>query len=262
MNKIKYSIIIPICNRNFGLSCCLTCLTMQTFPRSQFEVIIADDGSHEDTLKIVRQFASSLNMKYFWHKDVGFTAAAVRNRGVDLMNRQSDTILFLDSEIIFRKNWLSEYNRFHEEFPDCVICGRYDFLYPLNFTVEDIIKNFDDIVTQRIGVAFIPPDGEPVWPDIRQSVWSEKPRKGGGAMLGGNLLMPKKIFLEAGGFDEEFIGHGGEDCDLGKTITELGYMMVFSPKMMGWHLYHPRNMRRNMVELRQNIARIGKKHKK
>jgi len=270
---IKYSIIIPVYNRTFELECCLTCLFKQGFDFNKFEVIVCDDGSQDDILSVVQKFANpDFNIKYFWQPDKGFRAGQARNRGVELMDENSDAIIFVDSDIIVRDNWLATYHNLHNQFPNCVICGRYDFLLPMKLTLGDILLRFDLVISNRINVQYIP-KGELIGADIRQSLFerdrkyrdnlSERPVSGsGGALFGGNVLIPKKIFLEVGGFDENIVGHGGEDSDLGQTIDELGYKFIFTDEVMGWHIWHERNQEANIESLKKNIKYIDSKHKR
>jgi len=269
----KCSVIIPVYNRTFELRCCLTCLFKQEFDFNKFEVIVCDDGSQKDILSIVQEFANlDFNIKYFWQPDKGFRAGHARNRGVELMDENSDIIIFVDSDIVVRNNWLAAYYELHNQFPDCVICGRYDFLLPMKLTLEDILYRFDLVVSNNLNVLYIPRN-ELIGQDIRKELFerdtkyrdnpSERPIKGsGGALFGGNVLIPKKIFLEAGGFDENIIGHGGEDSDLGQTIDELGYSFIFTDEVIGWHIWHERNQEANIESLKKNIKYIDSKHKK
>jgi len=267
---VNHSIIIPVYNRLKELECCLVCLLQQTY--NEFEVIIADDGSSVDTLGLVKKFIPDLNIKYFWQPDRGFRAGQARNRGVALMDKRSDTIIFLDSDIIIKKDWLKTYDKLHRKYPECIVCGRYDFLLPMHVRVEDVMNRFDEVVSNRLPIRFIP-RGELLGADIRQSLFKrdkklrnkkkERPKSGsGGALFGGNVLIPKKAFLEVNGFDEKIIGHGGEDSECGMRLDEVGYKFIFTDEPMGWHIWHKRNQQKNIKSLKRNISYIDKKHKK
>ncbi|MGZ8917160.1 MAG: glycosyltransferase family 2 protein [Methylobacter sp.] len=60
---------------------------------SNWEMIVIDDGSIDDTAKIVKQFADS-RIRYFYQENRGVSAA--RNYGLGLM--QGDFMLFLDAD--------------------------------------------------------------------------------------------------------------------------------------------------------------------
>lgn len=258
-----YSVIIPVYNRVHNLECCLACLMRQEF--ADFEIIVCDDGSDEDTLSLVRKYD---RIKYYWHPHSGFRAGQVRNRGVSLSTEKADSVIFLDSDVIVRSNWLAEFDRLHREFPKAVVCARYDFLMPMEVKVEDVIHRFDDVICNQLPILFIP-RGELVGTDLRAKLFMEGEKKHlpgsrrGGAMQGGNTLVPKEVFEKVGGFDENIVLHGGEDSDCGQSIEELGYGFVFSMGPMGWHLYHKKKPQAELwQDLYKNIKYIDAKHKK
>jgi len=230
-----------------------------------FEIIVCDDGSDEDTLSLVRKYD---RVKYYWHPHSGFRAGQVRNRGVALSDKRTNSVIFLDSDVIVRSNWLTEFDRLHREFPKEVVCARYDFLMPMEVKVEDVIHRFDEVISNQLSILFIP-RGELVGADLRAKLFMEGEKKylpgtqKGGAMQGGNTLVPKKIFGEVGGFDENIIRHGGEDSDFGQTAEEQGCGFVFSMAPMGWHLYHRKKPQAELwQDLYENIKYIDAKHGK
>ena len=48
------------------------------------EVVICDDGSRSDSRNLIMHLQQNFpcNLKYVWHEDVGFRAAAIRNKGI------------------------------------------------------------------------------------------------------------------------------------------------------------------------------------
>jgi GT2 family glycosyltransferase len=54
---------------------------------------------------------------------------------------------------------------------------------------------------------------------------------------GGAMLVDKKIYLETGGFDEDFFAFF-EDVDFGWRLWILGYKVVFAPTAVGYHRHH------------------------
>lgn len=254
-----YSIIIPVYNRNPELECCLVCLVRQEFDEDKYEIIIVDDGSDMDTLSLVKKFGIK---KYFWQSHAGFRAGQARNKGVSIMDKNSDTIIFLDSDIITRPDWLSEFDKLHRQEPDCVICARYDFLLPMMVIPQTVVRKFDEVVSNRLTILHSPV-GEWVGADMRVDLFKkgEKPHSDSpGCLFGGNTLIPKRIFLEVGGFDENMTEHGGEDTELGLRLGDLGCKFVFSERPMGWHLWHERNQAKNIESLERNVEYIDKKH--
>jgi glycosyltransferase involved in cell wall biosynthesis len=95
MNNVrpKVSIIIPTYNRGENLRICLNSLVEQTY--KNFEVIICDDGSTDDTKNVIQDFVSKLDVVYDYDINWGGPARP-RNRGIRIS--KGDFIAFLDSD--------------------------------------------------------------------------------------------------------------------------------------------------------------------
>lgn len=89
---IKFSIIIPAYNAGKTLGRCLDSLKAQTY--MDFEVIVVDDGSSDETVKVAERYLTSLDLKIINGPHSGVSSA--RNRGIDLS--QGDWVTFLDAD--------------------------------------------------------------------------------------------------------------------------------------------------------------------
>lgn len=90
------SIIIPTFNRCTLLRRALNSIAIQTFPH--YEIIVIDDGSTDDTAKMINRFFP--NVKYYYQTNSGVSSS--RNKGLSLA--RGDWIAFLDSD----DQWLPE----------------------------------------------------------------------------------------------------------------------------------------------------------
>src|SRR3984957_4774552 len=95
MDPPQASVVIPTYNRSDKLSMTLDTMTEQDIDPSRFEVIIADDGSSDDTADVAKSFAGRLRLKYYYQEDEGFRAGAARNGGARLA--AAPVLIFLDS---------------------------------------------------------------------------------------------------------------------------------------------------------------------
>lgn len=93
INTPKVSVVIPTYNRAQDLRRCLDSLKAQDF--DDFEVIVCDDGSTDDTSDVVDEYVSSLHVIYSYGENFGGPAKP-RNRGVNLA--RAEYIAFLDSD--------------------------------------------------------------------------------------------------------------------------------------------------------------------
>jgi len=259
-----FSVIIPVKERNNNLDCVLKCLELQDFDKSKFEVIICDQGKSELAINIVNKYYEILDIKYYYQYMDFFGAGHLRNKGIAIA--KYDNIIFLDSDIIFKKDWLSTYDKQHTEYPEAIIISRYDWMKPMNVNPDDIVNKFDEVITQSF-----PQTGEWIGgvhgddPRITSGTFTAEdkvvPNLGYAlGMFGGNILIPKKYLLEVGGFDENIKGHGGEDAELGLTFESKGFKAMFSEKTRGWHLNHYRDQEKNAAEVKINIDYIDRKH--
>jgi glycosyltransferase involved in cell wall biosynthesis len=87
------SVVIPVFNRSWQLHRALSSLKEQTF--SKFEVIVCDDGSHDDSVAIAKEFVGELNLQILQMPNSGGPATP-RNRGVAVA--RGEWIAFLDSD--------------------------------------------------------------------------------------------------------------------------------------------------------------------
>jgi len=259
--KYDFSIIIPVYNRLKELECCLLCLMRQDF-HGLFEVIVCDDGSINDTISLVRKFdEEGMDIKYIWQPDRGFRAGHARNKGAAIA--KGEHLIFLDSDIIVEKTWLSEYSRIYRETKCGIICGRYDFLLPMIYTVNDVMDNFSKVVSNQLELLEVPKN-QFFGADMRMEMFAkgEVKQESGGPLFGGNVLISKHIFESVGGFDENIILHGGEDACLGLALEQAGWQFVYSSGPMGWHLYHYRDQIKNEQSLLRNVDYIDRKFHK
>jgi glycosyltransferase involved in cell wall biosynthesis len=90
---LKFSVIIPTYNRSKELSEALGSLVNQKF--TDFETIVCDDGSIDDTKKIVESYRNRLNIVYYYEDNWGGPARP-RNNGLKIA--KGEWICFLDSD--------------------------------------------------------------------------------------------------------------------------------------------------------------------
>ncbi len=57
-----------------------------------------------------------------------------------------------------------------------------------------------------------------------------------------NFAMRRATFLRVGGFDERYVGYGGEDTDFGRVVAEAGVPLRWCRGARAYHQYHPHHM--------------------
>lgn len=89
---MKYSIIITTYNNGKYIKRCLDSIMAQT--KKNFNIIIIDDGSTDNTKEVVKPFLKNENIKYFYKKNTG--VADSRNYGISKV--KTKYFLFVDSD--------------------------------------------------------------------------------------------------------------------------------------------------------------------
>lgn len=92
MHKPKFSIITPTYNRAYVLWKAI--LSIQNQSITDWEMLIIDNGSTDDTKKLLAEFQDDLRIKYFVQQNQGPSVA----RNLGLKNALGDVIVYLDSD--------------------------------------------------------------------------------------------------------------------------------------------------------------------
>lgn len=115
-----FSVIIPLYNKEFSIKNTIQSVLNQTF--QEFEIVVVNDGSTDNSIKVVEQF-DDFRIRIINKQNGGVSSA--RNLGIKHSNYQ--WILFLDADDQIYNNCLETYKR---------ICEKYSF-------AELITTNFD-----------------------------------------------------------------------------------------------------------------------
>lgn len=114
----KVSIIIPIYNTAKYLDTCLNSILKQTY--QNLEIILVDDGSTDDTSKIIDNYAKKNKRIIVFHqKNRGQSAA--RNAGIKLAT--GDYISFIDSDDTVKPNFITELLEVYNNETALSVCG-------------------------------------------------------------------------------------------------------------------------------------------
>jgi GT2 family glycosyltransferase len=212
--KSIVSIIIPAYNNLFFTKKCLESIYKHT-ELNDVEIIVVDNASSDKTrkfLKSERKVVPILN-------DTNLNFSGANNQAAKIA--QGDLLIFLNNDTEVRKNWLIEIKEALNRNKNAGAVG-VKLLFP-------------DGTIQHAGVA-ISEDKIPRHIYYRSNpnkifINKERPFQ---VLTAACLAVPKRIFNEVGGFDEEYV-NGLEDADLCLKIREKGYDIIFSPKSVVIH---------------------------
>jgi glycosyltransferase involved in cell wall biosynthesis len=105
----KFSVIIPLYNKEKYITGCLQSVVRQTF--SDFEIIVVDDGSSDNSVDTINKTIHDDRMRVISQKNAGPSAA--RNTGIKAA--LGEWIVFLDADDSFLPWALSTFDRLIEE---------------------------------------------------------------------------------------------------------------------------------------------------
>lgn len=115
--KPKISVIVPIYNVEEYLDKCLDSLVNQTL--KDIEIILINDGSPDNSEKIVKKYIKEYGEKIIYHKKENEGQGIARNYGIDLA--KGEFISFVDSDDYIDKTMFEKlYNKYLEEKSDIV----------------------------------------------------------------------------------------------------------------------------------------------
>jgi len=267
MTKIAF--IIPVYNRVQNLRLVLHALSLQTDPF--FSVVVADDGSTDDPAAVVTEYAEQMQVRFCTQEHAGYRVSRVRNNGVRACSRPQALThyWFIDSDVMLNRYAVESIRPFLTENPSIVVCGRYDWLPPMHITTKDVELHWNKVIRGELPVL----DGQDSSSiggheiigqrrhmDVRKNAnWSNTvPSLCTGATLSGNLIVPCAAFHAVGGFDQKIEGQG-QDCDFGKMLGREGVQMIFSDAIIGFHLYHYRDLEFCATSVKKTIAYMKEK---
>lgn len=258
--KPEISIIISIYNKIDLLLLVLKSLELQTY--KNFEVILSDDGSNNDSISKIKEFemAYKFNIKHIWHPDNGWNKNAILNKSI--MAADSGYIIFVDGDCLLHHKFIEEH--YINKEPNKILAGRR--------------VNLSKRVSEKLSLKLI---GEgylnnnilkgSIWDslkadakDVEQGIFIKSPlirrylnRKDKG-ILGSNFSVAKQDLLVVNGFDERFFyPAAGEDTDIEARLRRSGLTVkTIRNQAIQYHLYHkalPRAEER-LVYLDENNA--------
>ncbi len=225
--RLKVSIVIPTHNRKKILAKTLDCLMLQGYPNNQYEIIVVDDGSRDGTKEMVKsKTRPEIVLRYFYQKQRGPHFA--RNLGIK--KARGEIVIFVDSDIFAPPNFILEHVKSHEALGDVVVSG------PTVRTgnVDNVFANINRRKTKKLLFDFSGP-----------------------SLITANLSVKRRFLIRVGGFDEEFIGYGWHDWELGLRLKKLGLKVKRNINALAYHYKRKTNLS-DLPSLREKGRQRGR----
>jgi glycosyltransferase involved in cell wall biosynthesis len=233
----RVSVIVPTKARPELLRRCLVALINQSFDRSAYEIIVADDGPDAETRRVVESVASlaarvpktnGTQSSLIRYVPVfgSHGPAAARNAGLRMS--RGEIVAFTDDDCIPGRDWLQA---------GCAV--------------------FVDGIAGASGRVVVPVSKRPTDYELNAS------RLELSEFVTANCFYRKKALLAIGGFDEQFSDAWREDSDLFFRLLKKQTKLVSAPDAVVVHPVRPASWGISLVQQRKNLhnALLYKKHK-
>ena len=250
------SFIISTYNRHDALICVLESLNKQN--NLSFEVIVADDGSTDETKKAVKEFrnVSKYHVEHVWQEDTGFHLAQIRNKAV--AKSKGDYLVFLDGDCVAfpdfvdRHLLLAEKGYFvrgsrvmlSEEYTSQYI-NNHDDASKLSF-INLVKLRFEKKINRILPLFYIP----------LGKIRKLKKMKWYGAK-GCNIAIWRSDYFAVNGFDERYVGWGREDSDIVIRLIRSGVLRkegIYAITVL--HLWHSMSDRSQLSDNDEKLKSI------
>jgi glycosyltransferase involved in cell wall biosynthesis len=251
------SIIVTTYNREDALDAVLRSLARQD--DSDFEVIIADDGSGEATTKLVDAWKVRFGRRldHVWHTDRGFRAAEIRNRAI--LAARGAYCVFLDGDCIVRPDFIATHRRLAD--PGWFVTGNR-VLLSAELTTEVLREKLNPASwgfgrwfaerwrggVNRLAALLHLPLGP--LRRVRQRVWQ--------GARSCNLAIWRTDLDCIDGFDADYSGWGKEDSDIIIRLLHAGVRRKDGTFATGvLHLWHRDADRSQLAENERKLAGVA-----
>ncbi len=261
---MKVSVIIPTYNRSNILKFTLSSLIDQDFPSREYEVIVIDDGSSDDTREVVESYKDKLNIIYYFQEDKGFRVALARNEGIK--RAKGDVLVFIDTGIVVGNTFVREhFNAHNVNNPDekyAVIGYVYGFSYEHkedDSTPEFIDFNRPNQMIQKLKQS-------DYYCDMRELVYSRINDDLNSIPVPwmlfytNNVSVKRAELIKAGCFDEDFVRWGVEDVECAYRLYKNKLKFKVSREACGVHYPHERHLESNHISGKMNMRLFYSKH--
>ncbi|MCE5199501.1 MAG: glycosyltransferase family 2 protein [Armatimonadota bacterium] len=205
------SVVVCTWNRCELLRRCLTSLCKQTINPSNYEVVVVDNNSTDETPSVVREMTVGTPVKILYVRETRQGLSIARNRGVEIS--RGEYVWFVDDDAVARPDALQLLFRALKETTADIIGGRVVDVSNGGKQGADLGLNLG--CERRFMV-----NGEYVW--------------------GGNMAIRRSLVQQIGGFREDLGCSGskrlvGEDTEMCDRIRKAGNTICWEPSVIVDH---------------------------
>lgn len=234
-NRVKISLLISTYNWPEALTLCLESISRQSIMPD--EILIADDGSTQDTYNVIEDYRTRVNVPilHIWHKDDGFRLSQIRNKAI--AESSCDYIIQIDGDLILDANFIKDHralirpNYFvigsrallTKEFSDKILKSK---LLPAKSELNKDTKN----TLNTIRIPWATPFLANHYKTKGKYIFYAR---------GCNMAFWKNSILMVNGYNEDISGWGSEDTELTARLIKSGQKKLFLKfGAITYHIWH------------------------
>lgn len=233
----RISVVVCTRNRSKLLRKCLLSIVNQSASSDEFEVVVVDNNSSDNTAEVIAAFTEKHdNFRGVLEKKLGLSCA--RNRGLN--EAFGGYVAYIDDDAEAFPDWIKEMRVFLCRCNSAVAFGGS---YEANFEV--------------LPPSWLPPEFGSSHLGDREISLNAKDQ----FISGTNMVFNRELLLRIGGFDTKLgmsgnkIAYGEETC-LQIDLKQRGYEIIYLPSMKVKHLVSPEKMK--LQWLVKSVYAIGR----
>ena len=214
------SVVICTFRRSDLLSGAIESLLRQSLPADQYEILVVDNNSQDETAAIAQDFITDGPPRVRYALEVRQGLSQARNTGIQISS--FDIVAFLDDDAIADRAWLASLLAAYDGNPEVWAAGGkvlpiWDGERP-GWLADTMLR----------GLSLVD------WGDERRHLeWPER-------IIGTNLSFRKQAFVKIGRFSTN-LGRrgnlllGNEDTEMQERIHQLGKRVLYVPQAIVYH---------------------------
>ena len=214
-DRPEVTVIVPNLDGRHHLDRCFSSLKALRYDMRRVEFLLVDNGSSDGSVRYlryrfpaVRIIANTRNLGFCTACNLGARAA------------RGEILVFLNNDMRVDEDWL-------EPLVEPIRSGEADCTTSLILSWDGTRVNFGGSGSNFHGIGFQEGLDDP-------RIEAYRTRREVLFGCGGSMALPRALFLDTGGFDEEFFAYF-EDVDFGWRLWVLGYRVILVPESTAYH---------------------------
>lgn len=235
--SISFSVALLISTYNWSDALELVLHSVKSQKVLPTKLLIADDGSNEETSRVIEEFKKQLNIpvEHIWHSDDGFRKCIIMNKAIAAC--QCDYIIQIDGDIVLHPSFIADH--LSEAESGFYIKGSralldLDKTQKLLCNKTTAISVMDSGLKNKINALRLP---------LLSPLFRRKSKRSRD-LKGCNCAFWRLDFIRINGYNNNLKGWGHEDIELAARFINAGIMQKrIKLKAICFHLYHKPNDR-------------------